>query len=298
MISHKHLRTAIEDYCLSESKELLVRVKNELRYSHLYIPSRIEDGKRVFDIYGEGSLKLTPLFTDLEELEMFYGEEDIEAFSSSFELYRNVLKTTDIEGYVLNPASEKYILEKDLILSITDIPKTTYVSTDPYSQHELRQMVESKNPELEKFLAEKRHVGNYEGLFDMMSSSDMLALMISHDDLSSFFKNGTLDMRLSGPVASMYTDEVGGSYAALFSSRQKMAEVKTQGYKYVQVINLSMLVNFVLTQDMDGIVLNPSTDDVLIPRQMLLSYSLGFERFADDERLSESMYYIFNHDNF
>ena len=69
--------------------------------------------------------------------------------------------------------------------------------------------------------------------------------------------------------------------------------IETAKFKYAQVVNLSMLVNFVLSEDMDGIILNPSSDDVLIPRQKLLSYSVGFEKYCDDERLSDSMYYIF-----
>ena len=44
---------------------------------------------------------------------------------------------------------------------------------------------------------------------------------------------------------------------------------------------------------MDGIVINPESDDVLIPRGELLKYSLGFEKFANDEKLSTSMFYLF-----
>jgi hypothetical protein len=44
---------------------------------------------------------------------------------------------------------------------------------------------------------------------------------------------------------------------------------------------------------MEGIILNPSSDNFLIPRSVLLKYSLGFERYANDEKLSESMYYLF-----
>ena len=44
---------------------------------------------------------------------------------------------------------------------------------------------------------------------------------------------------------------------------------------------------------MDGIIINPESDNVLIPRSELLKYSLGFEKFANDERLSASIYYMF-----
>ena len=92
----------------------------------------------------------------------------------------------------------------------------------------------------------------------------------------------------------MHFDNVGGIYATIFSSKNKIDNVKTSKFKYAQLVNLATLVNFVLTEDMDGIILNPESDNVLISRLNLLKYSLGFERFANDQRLCESMYYLFD----
>lgn len=293
MICHNHLKTAIDDYCLNGDKEILLRIANELRYSSLYIPSKRHDGKPVFDIYeGEGDLKLIPLFTDLDEADYFYGSGDVKLLSNSFELYRNVLKTSDIDGYILNPASQNYLFLKDFILAITDIPKTHYYSSNPYSPEELKNLTDSQNQGLEDFISNPQNIVNYEALFDRLSKSTVMTLMLSDIDLSGLFENGILDMQNTGPVASMHIDDVGGRYAAIFSSKDKINSVDTSQFKYGQVVNLSMLVNFVLSEDMDGIILNPSSDDVLIPRQKLLSYSLGFEKYADDERLVNSMYYL------
>lgn len=293
MIRHEHLKTAVEDYYLNDSKEILLRLANELRYSNLYIPSRRHDGKLSFDIYERDECRLTPLFTDLDEVNKFYRADEVEVFSNSFELYRNVMKTSDIDGYILNPASQNFLFKKEFILAIKDIPKTTYVSSNPYSPEELKALSNSENRTLEDFIAGRQNVGNYEALFEMLSKSTVLTLMLSDNDLTPFFRQGVLDMRLTGPVASMYIDNIGGKYATIFSSKGKFDYVKTPKFKYAQVVNLSMLVNFVLTQDMDGLILNPSSDDILIPRQTLLNYSLGFEKYADDEKLSDSMYYIF-----
>ena len=102
-----------------------------------------------------------------------------------------------------------------------------------------------------------------------------------------------LCLKETGPVASMYTDRVGGVYATLFTSEAKMEPIRTNKFKYSQLINLATLVNFILTEDMDGLIINPESDNVLIPRPSLLRYSLGFEKYANDERLSEAMFYIF-----
>lgn len=293
MTNHKHLRTVIEDIYSNENKlteELTARLIHEFRYSNLYIPSKREDNKVNFIIYEDDDSKLTPLFTDLDEFRKFYKDEDVQALQNPFELYQNVLKTTDIEGYILNPASEKYLFKKEFILAINNIPKTDFYTTNPYSEEELLNMKRSvDNKNLERFIENKANIGDFEGLFEQMANSQLLVLMLSDLKLNKEM----ISLKKSGPVAAMYTDNVGGIYATLFTSERKMDAVKTKKYKYSQLVNLATLVNFILTEDMDGIIVNPESDNVLVPRTTLLRYSLGFEMYANDERLSESMFYLF-----
>lgn len=296
MITHKHLRVVIEDIYQNGNEvteDLLLRLINEFRYSNLYIPAKRENGTLNFIIYEDEDIKITPLFTDLDEFHKFFKDSDIEALNNTFELYQNVLKTSDIEGYILNPSSEKYLFTKEFILSIKDIPKTTFYCDELYTPLELKKIVDSiDNSDLEDFISRRENIGNYEGLFEMLANSDILTLMVSQMNLNRFLELGILDMKRLGPVASMYLDNVGGVYATIFSSKEKMANVNTSKHKYAQLVNLATLVNFVLTEDMDGIILNPDSDNYLIPRSKLLKYALGFERYANDERLSESIYYL------
>ena len=297
MITHKHLRTVIEDIYLNDNEltqDLLVRLIHEFRYSNLYIPAKKENGTLNFIVYEENGVKITPLFTDLDEFHKFYNDEDIQVLNNSFELYRNIMKTTDIEGYVLNPASENYLFKKEFILSIENIPKTNFYSTNPYSESELKELYDSiDNSELEAFIDVGFNAGDYEGLFEKLTGSRLLTLMLSDRDLSGEAVDGLISQKQTGPLASMYVDTVGGRYATIFSSRSKLKEPETSKYRYAQLIDLATLVNFVLSEDMDGIILNPNSNNVLIPRLTLLRYSLGFEKFANDERLFESMYYLF-----
>lgn len=298
MTNHKHLRVVIEDIYSNNnelSEDLTLRLIHEFRYSNLYIPAKKEDFTLNFIIYeDDNGVKLTPLFTDPDEFNKFFkNEEDIELMQNSFELYQNILKTSDIEGYILNPASEKYVFSKEFILSIKNIPKTNFYSTNAYTIDELKQIRNSKNEDLERFIENPLNVGNYEALFERLANSRLLTLMVSGVDLSAKARDGVISMMDSGPLAQMYTDNVGGVYATIFSSENKIREVDTKQFKYSQVVNLAMLVNFVLAEDMDGIVLNPGSDDVLIPRVTLLRYSLGFEKFANDEKLCDAIYYMF-----
>ena len=297
MTNHKHLRTVIEDIYSNDNKlteNLLSKLINEFRYSNLLIPAKSENGTLNFIIYEEDNTKFTPLFTDADEFHKFFKDEDIIFLENSFELYQNVLKTSDIEGYILNPASEKYLFSKEFILSIKNIPKTNFYSSNPYTKEELLKIKnEINNADLENFINDKANIGDYEGLFEKLSNSTLLTLMLADSNLDHVAENGIISLQDYGPLAQMHTDKIGGIYATIFSSEEKLNEVTTDKFRYSQIINLATLVNFVLTEDMDGIILNPESDNVLIPRSKLLRYSLGFERFANDEKLSASIFYIF-----
>lgn len=294
MTNHKHLRTVIEDIYSNENQlteELTARLIHEFRYSNLYIPAKRENDTLNFIIYEDEGSKLTPLFTDMDEFRKFYkNDENIQVLQNPFELYQNVLKTTDIDGYVLNPSTEKYLFKKEFILAIKNIPKTNFYTTNPYSQEELLSLKKSiDNTDLESFIGDRSYVGDYESLFEKMANSQLLGLMLS--DLS--IDKEIISLKQSGPIASMYTDNIGGVYATVFTSESKMDVINTDKNKYSQLVNLATLVNFILTEDMDGLILNPESDNVLIPRVTLLRYSLGFEMYANNERLSEAMYYLF-----
>ena len=296
MTNHKHLRNVIEDIYANENRlteELTFKLINEFRYSNLYIPAKRANGTLNFIIYEDDDGKITPLFTDPDEFHKFFKkDEDIQILQNPFELYQNVLKTSDIEGYILNPASEKYMFKKEFILAITHIPKTNFYSSNPYTKEELKGLKDSlDNSSLEEFIADSSNIGDYEELFERMSQSTFMTLMLSDLDLNP--EDGIVDMREIGPQASMHLDRIGGEYATIFTSQEKMEAVRTTKNKYSQIVNLATLVNFVLTEDLDGIVINPESDNVLITRLTLLKYSLGFERFANNERLSMSIFYMF-----
>ena len=295
MTNHKHLRRVIEDIYLNNNElteDLTFRLINEFRYSNLYIPAKREDNTLNFIIYEDSGSKITPLFTDHDEFNKFFKDaDDIRLLQNSFELYQNVLRTSEIDGYILNPSSEKYLFKKEFLLAIENVPKTNFFSTKAYTSEELFDLKKSiDNVDLERFISNQMNIGDFEGLFELMANSTLLALMLS--DLN--IKKDVISLKDMGPIAQMYNDRVGGVYAALFTSDEKMGAVRTSKNRYSQIVNLATLVNFVLMEDMDGIIINPETDNVLIPRMKLLKYSLGFERFANDERLSESMFYMFN----
>lgn len=296
-VTHEHLKTLIEDIYLNENRlteDYLLKLVNELRYSSLYIPAKSGDGTLDFIIYEMEGKKFTPLFTDLDEYHKFFRGEDLRILSNTFEIYRNVLKTKDIDGYILNPASQNYILEKDLILSITHIPDSGFIGDDSYTRSEIREIYENiENASLNDFISRRENVGDYQALFEEFSKSTLVTMMLSTRKLES--EDGIVDMSKTGHVAFMHVDKVGGRYVTIYShpSRLNCVNVDSKLFKYAQVINLSTLVNYILSEDMDGIILNPDSDNILIPRGELLLNSLGFERYCNDSRMMTAIFYIF-----
>ena len=189
MTNHKHLRVVIEDIYSNNNKlteDLDLRLINEFRYSNLYIPAKRDGFDLNFIIYEDDGLRLTPLFTDPDEFHKFFtDDDDIELMQNSFELYQNILKTTTIEGYILNPATEKYVFSKEFILDIKNPPKTNYYSPNTYTVGELIGIKDSSNDELEQFISDSRNIGNYEALFEKFSKAHLLTLMVSDIDLTS-----------------------------------------------------------------------------------------------------------------
>ena len=298
MNSHEHLKTLIEDIYLNDNnvtEDQFLRLVNELRYSTLYIPAKRDDGTLNFIIYEVEGRKMTPLFTDMDEYRKFYRDEDLKVLDNTFELYRNVIKTSEIEGYILNPASQNYILDEDLIMSIKHFPKGQFSPDDAYSKEEISSIYENiDNSSLNEFISKRENVGYYAGLFEEFSKSTLLTLMLSASGLES--DGGVIDMSSTGPVAFMHIDRVGGKYATVYSDTSKMLDVNVDGnlYRYAQIVNTSTLVDYILSMDLDGLILNPDTDNVLIPRGELLKNSYGFEKFCNDSRLMSAIFYIFD----
>lgn len=296
MIRHEHLKTLIEDIYSNENRlteDFTVRLINELRYSNLIIPARSENNTLNFIIYDIDDSNYTPLFTDLDEFNKFYKSSDTRALDNPFEIYQNIIKLKGIDGFILNPASHNYILEKELILPIMP-PRLNNFTTDPYDEDQLLEIYENiNNGSLESFLNDPANIGNYQGLFEEFSKSTLLCMMLSSKDLSS--KSKIISMKETGPLAFMHTDNVGGNYATVFSTKEKLKSAKAEPelFRYGQIINISTLVNYILTEDMDGIILNPDTDNVLIPRGELLRNSNGFEKFCNDFKLCEAIFYLF-----
>lgn len=147
------------------------------------------------------------------------------------------------------------------------------------------------NSKLEQFLKDPSNVYDYEKLFDLISSSTLLTLMVSGNNIKA--ENGVIFLEKSGPNGALYIDRMGGNYATVYTSEEKISKVDLPKSKYSQIIDFSYMVNFTLFDDLDGIVINPRSDNIILTRDILLEFSEMLSKTCSDSKLSSATYYMF-----
>ena len=143
------------------------------------------------------------------------------------------------------------------------------------------------------FLTDSKKVGEFEELFELISNSTLRALMLSSDDLTEYANDGVICQLETGPLGFLYIDNVGGKYAAVYSSESKIKNVSTPYNKYSHIVNFSEIITFILNEDMDSIIINPNSDNVLLTRYVLLKYCPIIEKTCNDSRLNSAIFHMF-----
>ena len=301
-IKHDNLRKSFEELDIDNgfenlTVEVLERFLNELKHSCLILAADMTSEDMKFRVFEHESKEYGLLFTDMNEFRKSFSDEECESYTYDFELYQKIIEMGLLDGFLINPESEAFILKKEIFNEIKDLPEHSYDKDNSYTTEELKRLNENiDNHELEEFLKDPANIGRYEELFNRMSESTMLTLMLSDIDLSDLMDDGAINMMETGPVAFLYLDEVGGQYATLYTSHDKMNAVNTDLYRYSQIVNVSLMANFVLNDDMDGIIINPGLENIILSRDVLLEHSGLLEKVCNDSRLNSAIFHMFEID--
>lgn len=298
-IKHEHLKKAINELKTVEDMEnapdeLFVRLFSELRHSCLLVAGNIVGDEMKMVTAKLPNMKFGMLFTDMDEYRKVFPDFSVEVIEQPFSVYYENLIKSDLDGYIINIEGECFILPKDGFEFDEDLPEFMYSEEDSYTSKELKMLKDSiDNESLERFIENPKNIGRYEELFDMISKSTMLTLMVSNDDLTDYAKDGVISMLETGPLGYLYVDGIGGEYATAYTSEDKMASVQTDKRKYSQIVNFSQMANFILNDDMDGIIINPKSDNILLTRDTLLEFSPVLEKTCNDSRLNSAIFHMF-----
>ena len=106
--------------------------------------------------------------------------------------------------------------------------------------------------------------------------SDIFKVVLSKDDLSGKAENGVISLHGVGQLPTATTLRASQNYALLYSSVDEILLKDNPMHPYLQIVNMPELINQVLLDDLDGIVLNENTQNITIPRELLLNFMKDF----------------------
>ena len=290
----KRLVREFQEKWENASDELFIRLMEELKHSNLIIAAEIGVGCITgVATFSHEDTKFGFLFTDMDEYRKFDPDGRSGSKEFDFEFYKEMIENGFVDGFLLNPESECFLMIRDMFETIENLPQHDYLPEGSYTSAELKSLRDSMdNESLEDFIKEPSNIGRYEELFAEISDSTLLTLMVSRDNLDGLADEGIISME-DKPLGFLYIDRVGGNYATVYTSEGKIANVKTSLNKYSQIVNFSQIANYALHDDLDGIIINPNCDNVILTRDVLLTYWPVLEKCCNDQRLNTAIMHMF-----
>lgn len=294
-VNHDNLRRHLQEFeSMGEdvSDETLTMLMGELQHSCLIIAGNVSTLHQMV-VFDHDGRRMGLLFTDMDEFRKFDSRGECPSEACDFEVYKTMVESGDLDGFVINPQSEGFIIIREIFESIRHLPQHDYPPEGAYTSFELKGLRDSMdNAELEDFLNDSSNIGRYEELFARISDSTLLTLMVSRQDLSEFAEDGIINME-DEPMGFLYLDDIGGKYATVYTSEGKISNVTTDLNKYSQIVNFSQLTNYALNDGLDGIIINPNAENVMISRDVLLEYWPVLEEFCNDQKLNTAIKHMF-----
>lgn len=306
-ITNNHLKDVIDNlrtYLEKEEEtpaELVLKFVFELKVSNLLIPAIEEDDAFSFERLesDDSDASYIPLFTDIEEYSNHVTEDlGYEPQTFDFDTYKELVMENDFEGIVINVESSSMPVDRDFLSNMLfDVDKVSDEDYEPYSPEKIKEIFETaENDSLLEFIRDEERNTDIEKLYVELSNSTLLNLTVSDDPLDEFAQDGIIDADdIDGFNLCCFEDD-NIRFGAVFTDRQsinKILEADTELCYYGQVTVLSALFEYILRNDMDGVIINPGKDDYFITRDEILPQASGIEVVIDDPCLENAPDYSF-----
>lgn len=308
IVTNEHLKDVIiviKDYFEKDEDapvELIFKFICELKVSNLLIPGLDEEDAFSFEhiISEEDDSKFIPLFTDIEEYNKHTVEdEDLQPMAFDFEMYEELLLEDDeLDGIIINVDGPFIPIDKDFVKQMSEYPEITFEDdVEGYNAGELKSIFENiTNDSLSESIKKEWDIDDTEDLFVELSSSTLLNLVISEQSLDEFAKDGIISADDVDGFELCTIEQDGLRFGAIFTDKQaieKAINPESSLYYYGQITHVSRLFDFILRTDMDGVVINPNSDDYVIVRDEILSQATGIEVVVDNPNFKNSLDYAF-----
>lgn len=300
-IKNKHLSYILEhvklfmDDCEKIPSELLLHLIGELRVSNLIIPVIEEDEEFIFETIVLEDETYMPLFTSIEEFEKHTSEFD--ALSNDFELYLEIINESGLEGIVINIESLNLRFDREFLSQIPEETPISFSGTeDAYNPEELKEIFNSiSNEEFVDYMQNNIDHEDLEALMVELSNCHLLNAIISDENLEEFAEDGIINSKDVDGFNLFIIDDDPIHLAVLFTSKQELIDTfgDCEYNIYGQITILTDLFEFILRNDLDGIVINPNSQCQYILREELISQARGIELIPEDDKFRDSLDYAF-----
>jgi len=242
----------------------------ELKVTNLIIPAVInENGINFPQVLADDDLLLLPLFTDGDEFLKKYRDEYL-PLANELEFYVNMINDLDFDGILINSENDEFVVDKQLLNQITPYSRN---NTGKYDASKLRQIGAEVSNDL---LVEAIRKGEYDGdILELLGKSVLLNVVSSSQEC----EDGILHRHDAFDFKFTTVKEGKSEYGVLFTGIDKIKESSyNQDNYYFQITNYFEVFKYVLMNDLDGVIINPGTDEFYIERHVLL-------RIYEDKRL-------------
>lgn len=304
MKTNNHFKNAIMEIreYLENNEEipdvLFERFVNELKMSNLILPA-VYDGElftyQTLESDENGDV-LLPVFTDIEEYEKHETNEDLCPIPLEFEEYMELIEDDNIDLILVNMEGDSMPLGREFLLDIDYEVENVNEPEKPYTGEELRDIFnEISNPELIEYLKSEEYL-DLEKLYVELSNSRLINPLISETSRDDEAKDGIIEIDDDeGFSLAVIEDMNKNTFLTLFTDKKAMekTEMIPELHYYGQISVLSAMFDFVLKNDLDGVVINMNSDDFLIPREAILHQASGIEIIAEDSRFFDAANYAF-----
>lgn len=271
----------------------------ELKVSNLLIPAFEEEDELVFEtlISEDDGVVYLPLFTGEDEFKKHYADDSEYApLDNEFEIYAGIVADEEIDGIVLDVEGKSLEIPRDIIDFAAEDYSISYDDIPLRSLDEIRKVFENpSNDELVAFISDEANAGDFERLMAELSYSNVMNLVVSADSLDEFAQDGVIKAEDVGGFNLCTLEDAESRHAIIFTGRDEASKaIKDDGLNYyVQLTRVSELFEFVLRNDMDGVIINPFGEEFLIPRSEFLSQASGIAMIAEDAGFRNCLDYAF-----
>lgn len=269
----------------------------ELKVSNLFIPGIDEGEELVYEtfIFEEDDLNVLPLFTSEEEFFKHYDDNsEFKPVSNEFEIYAGI--SDDIDAIVIDPEGESFFVTPEMIEFAAEDFSISYDDIKARSVNEIRQVYDSvSNESLCQFIRDESNDDDLEGLMAELSGSWLINLVVSETSLDEFADDGIIKADDVDGFSLCVMEDDDSGYGIVFTDKDAISKALDEDglFYYAQLTRLSSLFEFVLRNDMDGVIINPESDDYLIERSAILAQASGIDLVAEDASFKNCLDYAF-----